>query len=74
MRSTAEFSVDQLIADVDLQTAPTAPALAAPTAIACTWCGRSAEKVRKLLSHGKVNICNECVALCAEIMAVESGD
>jgi hypothetical protein len=74
MRSTAEFSVDQLLADADLHTAATAPAVAAPATVACTWCGRTAHQVRKLLSHGNAHICNECVALCAEIMAVELGD
>jgi hypothetical protein len=42
--------------------------------IACAWCGKPQGQVKKLLSGGSVNICNECVALCADIMQAELGD
>lgn len=40
----------------------------------CTWCGKSGNTVRKLLSRGDAHICNECVALCVDILSVELGD
>jgi len=40
----------------------------------CTWCGKDGGKVRKLLGNGAVSICNECVALCADVMSAELGD
>jgi hypothetical protein len=41
---------------------------------ACTWCGKPQGEVKKLLSGGGVHICNECVALCADILYAELGD
>lgn len=40
----------------------------------CNWCGRPAGDVKKLLGTAEVAICNECVALCAEILQAELGD
>ncbi len=74
LRNTAEFSVDQLLADTVRQGAPPAPAIAAQSPIRCTWCGRSPEQVRKVLSHGDAHICDECVALCHDIMTAELGE
>jgi len=42
--------------------------------IICSWCSKSNEVVKKLLSHGDIHICNECVALCSEVLALELGD
>lgn len=39
----------------------------------CTWCGKGGGEVKKLLSNRTAHICNECVALCAEILTVELG-
>ena len=40
----------------------------------CTWCGRGSGEVQKLLGNGTVQICNECVALCADVMQAELGE
>jgi len=37
----------------------------------CSWCGRPAESVRKLLAGPGVQICDECVALCYEVLRDE---
>ncbi len=39
----------------------------------CSFCGRHRSEVRKLISGPSVFICNECVALCVEIIN-EEGD
>ena len=40
----------------------------------CSLCGKSQDQVRKLISGGKdVYICDECVGLCAELVAEEDG-
>ena len=41
--------------------------------ISCTYCGKGKSQVKKILTHGGHAICNECVALCADIMSVELG-
>ena len=39
----------------------------------CSFCGKSQEQVKKLIAGGKdVYICNECVELCAELIAEET--
>jgi hypothetical protein len=40
----------------------------------CTWCAKPRSEVKKLLSGGGANICNECVALCADVLLAELGD
>src|SRR5512146_615640 len=35
----------------------------------CSFCGKSKESVRKFISGPSVYICNECIALCNEILA-----
>ena len=42
--------------------------------VSCCWCGKPPQDVRKMLSQGGYHICNECVALCAEILQMELGD
>ena len=40
----------------------------------CSFCGKSQDQVSKLISGGKdVYICDECVTLCAELVAEEQG-
>jgi ATP-dependent Clp protease ATP-binding subunit ClpX len=41
---------------------------------ACSWCGKPGTAVKKLLGNGTVAICDECVALCADVMDAELGD
>ena len=40
----------------------------------CAWCGKHQHEVKKLLTSAHVAICNECVALCADILTAELGD
>src|SRR2546430_13118431 len=35
----------------------------------CSFCGKSKDSVRKFISGPSVCICNECIALCNEILA-----
>jgi len=37
----------------------------------CSFCGKSQKEVRKLIAGPTVYICNECIALCNDIMAEE---
>ncbi len=37
----------------------------------CSFCGRAQEDVKKLIAGPSVNICDECVGLCNEIIADE---
>jgi hypothetical protein len=39
----------------------------------CSWCGKGRGEVRKILTSASVGICNECVALCADILTAELG-
>jgi hypothetical protein len=38
---------------------------------ACTFCGKSRLEVHRLIAGPGVHICNECVALCDDILAEE---
>ena len=40
----------------------------------CAWCGKPQHEVKKLLTSASVAICNECVALCVDILTAELGD
>jgi hypothetical protein len=40
----------------------------------CCWCDKTSDQVKKMLSQGSYHICNECVALCADILRMELGD
>jgi len=40
----------------------------------CSFCGKSQEEVRKLIAGPDVYICDECIALCNEILAEEESD
>jgi len=39
----------------------------------CSFCGKSQDKVRKLIAGPKVHICEECVDLCIDILKKELG-
>src|SRR5262249_31782664 len=53
--------------------APAAPAdAAAPQALHCSFCGKSQHVVRKLIAGPAVNICDECVELCTDIVREEA--
>jgi hypothetical protein len=68
VRSTAEFSVPHVPGETAEPSGPV------DVSASCTWCGKPAASVRKLLGNGAVSICNECVALCAMVMQAELGD
>jgi len=53
------------------------PSDAEPTGTAgasCSWCGKAKKDARKILSNGNAHICEECVALCSDILTAELGD
>ena len=74
VRTTGEFSAS----DIALALSPTiqdpAEPHAGPTAIRCTFCSKLPEQVKKLFSHGGAHICNECIALCSDILTSELGE
>ena len=35
----------------------------------CSFCGKRASNVSKIIEAQQVNICNECVAVCNRVMA-----
>ena len=39
----------------------------------CSFCGKSQDEVKKLIAGPSVYICDECIQLCNEIIAEESG-
>jgi len=39
----------------------------------CSFCGKSQHDVRKLVAGPTVFICDECVAICAEIVGEQKG-
>lgn len=42
--------------------------------LACSFCGKPQDAVRKLIAGPSVYICNECVELCNEIIAEETNE
>lgn len=42
--------------------------------LSCSFCGKSQREVRKLIAGPTVYICNECIGLCNDILAVEASD
>lgn len=45
-----------------------------PATWSCSFCGKANTQVRRLIAGPKgVFICDECVALCNEILAMERG-
>jgi ClpX C4-type zinc finger len=45
--------------------------LAGKDLLACSFCGKSQDKIAKLIAGPGVYICNECVGLCNDILAAE---
>jgi hypothetical protein len=71
VNATGEFRVpspEQLEAMMAMGTADR-PA----TAAACSWCNKTEPQVKKLLGRGTVALCDECVALCCDILDAELG-
>lgn len=40
----------------------------------CAWCGKLEHEVKKLLGRGGVALCDECIALCCDILDAELGN
>ena len=43
-----------------------------PKSVKCSFCGKTQENVKKIVAGPGVYICNECVALCNEIIENEN--
>ena len=43
-----------------------------PDTLYCSFCGKSQHEVKKLIAGPTVFICNECIALCTDIIAEEA--
>ena len=39
--------------------------------LSCSFCGKSQKEVKKLIAGPSVYICDECIALCNDILAEE---
>src|SRR3989304_2598325 len=39
----------------------------------CSFCGKHQREVKRLIAGSKANICNECVSLCNDILAEDTG-
>lgn len=50
---------------------PTTGAIESEADLSCSFCGKSRGDVDKLIAGPGVYICNECVALCDDILAEE---
>ena len=62
-----EAMVRELSAKREAAAAPCEPNQGKPATLYCSFCGKSQHDVRKLIAGPTVFICNECVALCADI-------
>jgi hypothetical protein len=73
---TGEFAVVSADAAAQLLDGGLAdsPATSIAAGSACTWCGKRREQVKKMLSSPSAHICNECVALCSDILSSELGE
>lgn len=43
------------------------------TSLRCSFCGKSKGEVKRLIAGPSIYICNECVVICNEILADETG-
>jgi hypothetical protein len=79
LQTTGEFAAVTPEA-IDRHRAPAAPrspvrpkSMTGDQTIACTWCGKTRDQVKKILSSNTAHLCSECVALCADILEAELG-
>jgi hypothetical protein len=49
------------------------PMSATETLVSCSFCGKNQKMVKKLIAGPGVYICDECIALCDDILAGEAG-
>jgi hypothetical protein len=74
-RATGEFHTPTAAAlDAADGSRRSRPFTAPGAELCCTWCGKAASEVKKLLTSGTANICDECIALCSDILTAELGD
>jgi hypothetical protein len=67
---TGEFKVPtEMLADAESPAVPDAPQAAST----CAWCSKQEIAVKKLLGRRGTALCDECVALAADIMEAELG-
>jgi ClpX C4-type zinc finger protein len=71
VHTTAEFAAVTPSQAAAILNDPSATAAVAELITSCTWCGKAQAEVKKLLSGGGAHICDECVALCADILDAE---
>jgi hypothetical protein len=75
LTTTGEFNaVGYEVMTAPGRATPVAPPAASDATTRCDWCGKPRSEVKKLLTGGTSHICNECVALCADILVAELGD
>ena len=67
VRATGEFLAPSLAA---LSAAEAAEPLTV-SGSSCAWCGKAEPEIKKLLGRAGVALCNECVALCVDILEAE---
>ena len=73
LQSTGEFHA-MTPERVEKLTAATRPRSQTGTPdLVCTWCGKGRSQVKKILTGQSGHICNECVALCSDILEAELG-
>ena len=39
-----------------------------PNELVCSFCGKTSSQVRRIIVGQDVNICNECIELCSELL------
>ena len=78
MHVTGEFPAVSQLAAAPADVAPAYPSRprtpTTPADFQCSWCAKPGDEVKKLLTRGTARICNECVALCADVLQAELGD
>jgi hypothetical protein len=47
------------------------PGLSRPVTLYCSFCGKDKDSVAKMVAGPGVYICNECIDLCTQILALE---
>jgi hypothetical protein len=62
--ASSDASGDERSLSVAYSRAPAPP----PKTLYCSFCGKSQHEVRKLIAGPTVFICDECVALCVDIV------
>jgi hypothetical protein len=72
LRATGEFKVPpDLLAETPVPSRVTDQPQAANS---CAWCSKPEASVKKLLGRRGTALCDECIALAADIMEAELGD